>query len=315
MIDRRTLFPLGLAGAAFASTRTLARSVDRERIALWNPGAIEAPPAGLQQTFTERSKDPAVRDRSLQGVTSPFIEVWRPARTSSRASILIMPGGGYHHLAWDKEGPDIARWFNGQGITAFVLAYRLSVEGWQRGVEAPLADAMRAMRLIRARSEAWGLNPDRIAAMGFSAGGHLCANLAARFADPVYPASDKVDALSARPVLAAPIYPAIKLEAFPAAQFGHGNTTAMLVANSPDRNVPANAPPHYILQAEDDPLVDPEHALALRAALHARKIPVETRLVSRGGHGFGLRPPPGTTLENWPLGVMAFGRMTGWLSK
>lgn len=311
--DRRALLPLGLIAAGVAAAPAPAAPLASVQYRLWPAGPPEPAPAGLRQTFGERSRDPAVLDRALRGVTAPFIEAWRPRRGANGASILIMPGGGYRYMAWDKEGPDIGRWFAARGVTAFVLAYRLPLEGWSRGVETPLADAQRAMRLIRQNAAAWNLDPERIAALGFSAGGHLTANLAARFDDAIHAPRDAIDRLSARPALAVPVYPAIKLDEIGAALFGSATDRATLAANSPNRHVPANAPPHFLLHAEDDPLVDPSHSLAMRAALVARKIPVETYLSASGGHGFGLRLDRSSALRAWPERVMAFGRSVGWL--
>ena len=149
----------------------------------------------------------------------------------SRDPQIAIPGGGYRHMAWDKEAIDIIHAFAAKGVTGFALAYRLPHDGWQGGPLTPLADAQRAVRIIRAQSKKWGIDPARIAVTGFSAGGHLCANLAAHFDLHAYAAQDENDGFSARPDLAAPIYPAImvdKLSAEPDGQslFGTPITAA-----------------------------------------------------------------------------------------
>lgn len=322
-MDRRDLLGLGLAAGVLAKdvpllAASLAARPESQRIALWPDGTPEATPPGLRETFTERPGTSAIRDRALTGVVAPWLEHIRPARPNG-AAIIAIPGGGYRHMAWDKEALDIAGWFAARGVAGFALAYRLPHEGWARGLDTPLADAQRAVRLVRSRAGEWGVDPDRIAVVGFSAGGHLAANLAAQHDRAVYPARDAIDTISARPDLVAPVYPAIVLEqlasAMPAGQslFGPATTAADLIQHSPHLQARADAPPHFLLHAEDDSLVGPEHSLALRSALRGRGGLVETHLHPSGGHGFGLRHLAGTTLEDWPQRLLAFGRTTGWI--
>lgn len=322
MFDRRDLLGLGLAAGALAASAPLnaARGSKPKfsRFALWPQGTPEAVPAKLAEALTERSKDPAVQDRALTGVTAPWLDHIRPAQFDG-AAIVVIPGGGYHHMAWDKEALDVAAWFAAQGVAGFALAYRLPHEGWAGGLDTPLADAQRAVRLVRSRAREWEIDPARIAVVGFSAGGHLTANLAAQHDRPIYPPRDAIDAMSARPDLAAPIYPAVLLEQLAAAMppgqplFGKAMTAEELARHSPHFHVRADTPPHFLLHADDDPLVSPEHSLALRQGLRAKGVSVETHLHARGGHGFGLRHTAGTTLGDWPQRLLAFGRTTGWI--
>lgn len=321
-LDRRDILGLGLAAGALTITTPLSAARGArspiQRIGLWPQGTPEASPLGLVEALTERSSNPAVRDRALTGVTAPWLEHFRPAQPNG-AAIITIPGGGYRHMAWDKEALDIAGWFAARGVAGFALAYRLPQEGWQRGLDTPLADAQRAVRLVRSRAREWGIDPTRIAVVGFSAGGHLAANLAAQHDRQVYPVRDAVDGLSAWPDLAAPIYPAVMLEqlsaVLPPGQSLFGKTTSAddLMRHSPHLLARADAPPHFLLHAEDDPLVAPEHSLALRAALKAKGVTVETHLHAKGGHGFGLRHTAGTSLGDWPQRLLAFGRTTGWI--
>lgn len=287
-----------------------------ETIDLWPkgpPGTLAAP---LTETVDERSTDPLVTDRSVKGISRPRMVVFRPDRPNG-AAVMISPGGGYRLIVVDKEGYEIGRWLAARGFTAFVLFYRLPGEGWSSGPDTPLADAQRAMRLIRHRAKDFAIDPERVAAMGFSAGGHLCADLAARFAARVYDPVDAADKLSARPFLAAPIYPVVSMD--PAIGhtgsrhylLGASPTPALEAAHSPDRNVSADAPPHFLLHAEDDDVVNVENTILLRAALKARKIPVETHLFAHGGHGFGLRRTIGKPVEAWPELWRAWARTVG----
>ncbi len=287
-----------------------------ETIDLWPAGAPGMPAAALTETVNERSTDPQLTDRAVFGITRPRMAVFRPVR-SNGAAVLITPGGGYRWVVVDKEGYEMGRWLSARGYTVFVLFYRLPGEGWAAGPDVVLQDTQRAMRLIRHRANDYGVDPERVAAMGFSAGGHACADLAARFAATVYKPADKADQLSARPLLAAPIYPVISMSAphaHPGSReklVGANADSALEKAHSPHLNIPANAPPHFILHAEDDDVVSVENALLLRAALRERGILVETHLFSHGGHGFGLRKAMGKAVEAWPELFLDWARAQG----
>jgi acetyl esterase/lipase len=276
-----------------------------ETIDLWSKGAPGARATLPIETVNERSTDPQLTDRAVYGISRPRMAVFRPAKPNG-AAVMITPGGGYRWVVVDKEGYELGRWLSARGYTVFVLFYRLPGEGWAAGPDVVLQDTQRAMRLIRHRAREYGVDPERIAAMGFSAGGHACADLAARFAQKVYPPVDKADELSARPFVAAPIYPVISMSA-PTAHAGSREklvganaSSALEQAHSPHRIIPANAPPHFILHAEDDDVVPVENALLLRAALREKGIAVETHLFTHGGHGFGLRKAVGKPVEAWP---------------
>jgi acetyl esterase/lipase len=330
--DRRSLLTAGLALAAAGAplSRAIAQTPPpgsgsplpagspdpAETIDLWPNGAPGMPATPPVETVTERSTDPALLDRSVQGIARPRMVVFRPDRPNG-AALMITPGGGYRLVVIDKEGYELARWVAARGFTAFVLFYRLPGEGWADRSNAPLADAQRAMRLIRRRASEYSVDPERVAAMGFSAGGHLCADLAARFAHRAYEPVDEADELSARPHSAAPIYPVVSMTA-PVAHagsrdklLGENPSAALEAAHSPHRNVPADAPPHFILHAEDDGTVPVENALLLRAALKERSIPVETHLFAQGGHGFGLRQTVGKPVAVWPELWLAWARTVG----
>jgi acetyl esterase/lipase len=290
-----------------------------ETIDLWPHGAPGMPTVSLVETVNERSTDPQLTDRAVLGISRPRMAAFRPAKPNG-AAVLITPGGGYRWVVIDKEGYELGRWLSARGVTVFVLFYRLPGEGWAAGPDVALADAQRAIRLIRYRASDYAIDPERVAALGFSAGGHVCCDLTVRFATPTYKAADNADAMSARPFLSAPIYPVVSMSAPHAHSgsreqlLGQNPSLALEQAHSPHLHVPSNAPPVFLVHAEDDDVVPVENSLLFRAALRAQKIPVETHLFTHGGHGFGLRKAVGKPAEAWPQLFLDWGRTMGWLA-
>ena len=329
IVDRRTVLvgtlAAGLAAPVTAQTpppavpegnRAPAWPEPSETIDLWPNGAPGMPAKPPVETVRERSTDPELNDRAVLGISRPRMAVFRPWRANG-ASILITPGGGYSWVVIDKEGYELAAWFAERGFTCFVLFYRLPHEGWAAGPDTPLQDAQRAIRLIRHRAGDFGIDPARVCAMGFSAGGHLCADLATRFDAAVYKPVDAADRLSARPMVAAPIYPVISMTV-PVAHagsrknlVGEGASPERERAHSPNLNVKPNSPPCFLVHAEDDSAVPVENSLLFRAALKAQKVPVEMHLFAEGGHGFGMRRAMGKPASVWPDLFLAWARVRG----
>jgi acetyl esterase/lipase len=327
-IDRRGAliapFAAALAAPAFAQTAPPGKAGDfppglpqpTETIELWPNGAPGMPAHPPTEQVTERSTDHSINDRAVTGIVKPRLVVFRP-RIPNGAAIMIAPGGGYTRVVIDREGYELARYFADRGFTCFVLFYRLPGDGWAAGPDTPLQDAQRAMRLIRSRARDYALAPERIASMGFSAGGHLCADLATRYNARVYQPVDAADALTAKPFIAAPIYPVVTMipplahEGSRALLLGKDAGLALEKAHSPQLNVTADTPPCFLCAAEDDPAVPVENTVMLRAALKAHKVTVETHLFANGGHGFGLRKAIGKPVEIWPELFLAWARTQG----
>jgi acetyl esterase/lipase len=274
-------------------------------IELWPNGAPGAPSPLPVERIEERSKDPGLSDRAVSGTHRPRLVVFRPRKPNGSA-LMVAPGGGYVRVVLDKEGFEIGRWLAERGWTVFVLFYRLPGDGWAAGPDAPLQDSQRAMRLIRSHAQRYGIRPDRVGAMGFSAGGHVCGDLATRYDARVYAPVDAADQLSARPDIAAPIYPVQSMR-LPVAHggsrkqlLGANPTPELEAAHSPEDNVRASTPPCFLVHAEDDATVPVENSLALRAALKRAGVPVETHLFAEGGHGFGIRGAAGKPAAIWP---------------
>jgi acetyl esterase/lipase len=323
-LNRRTA--LGLAALAAAPRPATALTpvsppvapVDPvETIRLWPAGAPGGPRVTVTPRIVERSTDPAFHDRIAQYTTDPILTVLRPARPNG-AALLLIPGGGYKWAVVDKEGLDCARVFAAAGITCFVLRYRLPGDGWAAGPDAPLQDAQRAMRLIRARAAADGLDPGRIAVLGASAGGHLAGMLTVR-ADATYAPVDAADAVAFRPDLSILLYPVATM----ADPFVHAGSRAELLGAGPtsttidryslERMDWTGAPPTVLIHALDDPAVPVENSLQLLATLRAAAVPCEAHLFQEGGHGFGIRLIAGRPAAAWPDLVLAWALRQGWI--
>lgn len=264
-------------------------------------------------------KTSGFQDRFVTGIAEPLMTVFRPAKPNGGA-VLIAPGGGYIRVVIDKEGFEVGHRLAAAGVTCFVLRYRLPAEGWDRPADVPLQDAQRAIRLIRAGVAKWKIDPARVCAMGFSAGGHVMASLATRHGAQVYAPVDAADRLSARPDLSALMYPVIDMArpfAHPGSRealLGAEPTPAQEAAYSPHRHVDATTPPTFMVHAWDDPSVPTENSLNYLAALRAAKIPAEAHIFEEGGHGFGIGLAKGKPAAAWPDLCLAWSARRGFLA-
>jgi acetyl esterase/lipase len=306
------------AGLAALPAEALQAQTD-EVLPLW-PGSPPGAPATLPTPkYDQRSKDPNFNDRWLTGVGQPSLTV-RRAATPNGTAVMLVPGGGYGFLAIDNEGEEQARWLNAIGVTAFILRYRIPTEGWANRATVPLADAQRGIRLIRASAKRYGVDPAKVLAIGFSAGGHLTGSLATRHAERVYAPIDAADQLSARPDLAGLIYPVVSLSA-PFTHggsrdnlFGTGADPKALAAASVENRVTAETPPIFLTHASDDGLVPIANSIALYQAMLAAQRPAELHAFDQGGHGFGVRLPKTVPASAWPVLFAAYARRCGVLA-
>ncbi len=289
-----------------------------ETIQLW-PGKAPGTPARLPVGKVEqRSTDPNFNDRWLTGIDRATLMVRRAAQPNG-AAVLLVPGGGYGFLSIDNEGEEQARWLNARGVTCFILSYRLPGEGWANRATVPLQDAQRAMRVIRARAATYGIDAKRIAALGFSAGGHLAGSLATRFDERTYAPVDAADQQSARPDLVGLIYPVVSLSApfthggSRDALFGPGADAALLRAASVETRVSEATPPIFLAHASDDGLVPIANSIALYQAMLEKGRKTEFHGFDKGGHGFGARLPESVPASVWPKLFAAYGQRIGML--
>ncbi|WP_035341608.1 MULTISPECIES: pectin acetylesterase PaeX [Dickeya] len=267
------------------------------------PGAITS---SVQQMTTERSKDPSLPDRAVTGIRRPEITVYLPEKPNGIA-LLVTPGGSYQRVVLDKEGSDLAPFFNQQGYTLFVMTYRMPGEGHQEGADAPLADAQRAIRTLRAQATQWHIDPQRIGIMGFSAGGHVAASLGTGFGRTVYSPQDDIDKVNARPDFMVLMYPVISMQE----AIAHAGSRNALIGAHPDsvqierysaeKQVTEQTPPTFLAHAIDDPSVVVDNSLVMLAALRAHHVPAEIHLFAQGKHGFGIRGTVGLPAAHWPL--------------
>ena len=278
---------------ALCSAAEPAPGAPRE-LPIWPGVAPGGASVQVEETIVERSTTPGVHDRVWIGIRRPRLSVYAPAKPDGSA-VLILPGGAYQRVAIDKEGEETARRLSARGVTAAVLFYRLPGDGWAAGRDAPLQDAQRALRLLRA-GVAGPLDTARIGVLGFSAGGDLAANLMLRSDATTYEALDSADRLSARPDFAGFVYPA--LHTLPAPD---GNAVAL------ESLVTHTSPPCFIVHAADDRSVPVEGSLKFFAALQAAQVPVEMHIFDEGGHGFGIRLVAGKPAEAWPDLLLRWG--------
>lgn len=327
-LDRRSILALALAGGALADARAAnapaanapaTSPADPEFMPLWPQGLPDGAPPPITEEIVERATPGApLRDRLARHVTRPGISVVRAADPDGSA-VLIIPGGAYQHVVIDKEGLEIAQWMAARGTTAALLRYRLPGDGWKSGPDAPLADAQRALRLLRSHAAQWRIDATRVGVIGCSAGGHLGARLLTESSRPAYAARDAIDALGLRPDFGALLYPVIATDG-PNAHvvsaeelLGKGADAARRQRYSPDRNVTADTPPVWMVHAADDPSVPLQNSLDFNAALRAHKVATELHVFEIGGHGFGLRYTIGKPVAMWPQLLRAWAAQHGFM--
>ena len=237
-----------------------------------------------------------VMDRRVRAVHNPAVYPYLVEGASASPAVVICPGGGYGCLAFDHEGHEIARWLNSIGVAGIVLKYRLPRPpgGPEYGHEAPVGDALAAIRLVRERSAEWGVNPEQVGVMGFSAGGHLASSASTLFIGP-----------ADRPSFSILIYPVIT---FTDEKLGHAGSRGNLLGSTPSEellhrfsaecNVTADTPPAFLLSTCDDS-VDMGNSFLYTAAMRKAGVPAELHVYGEGGHGYGLREKD-LPLRTWP---------------
>jgi acetyl esterase/lipase len=237
-----------------------------------------------------------------------------PAARAVGTAVIVCPGGGYLHLSMEKEGSDVARWWNSLGVTAFVLKYRLGPK-YHHPIE--LGDAQRAIRTVRARASEWGVRPDRVGIMGFSAGGHLTSSAGTHFDAGKADAADAIDRQSSRPDFLVLGYPVVSFT-----QNVHQGSKRALLGDNPDPKlvenlsnelqVTAQTPPTFLFHTSNDQTVPVENSVMFYLALRKAGVPAEMHVYENGPHGVGLAPTD-EALSSWPARLADWMRGRGLL--
>lgn len=251
------------------------------------PGVIPLWPDDPTPDQEQTRIGPGDNVRRIANVTRPTITPFLPpAEKATGTGVIILPGGGFRHLAIDKEGHDVAKWLNSLGVAGFVVRYRVTPAGKDSPQDRETAkklgvkDTLESIRVVRSRAAEWKLDANRIGVLGFSAGGYHAASAALQFT------------AGNRPDFAVCIYPA-----------------------SPEvLDFKPGGPPVFLAHADDDRLAPGDHSVRIYLALKKAKIPAEMHIFSKGGHGFGMdkRGMPTDTwtarLQEWMNGLGLLAR-------
>ena len=297
-----------LAGWAALMVAPL-RPEESKTIELWPEGVPGLNPDAAPEKL---------EDGRASNVNHPVL-LWYPAPAGAACGtgVIICPGGAYGWLSMQNEGASPAHWLNSLGVSAWVLKYRLA----EYGHPAPLRDVLRAVRLVRSRAAEFGVQPDRIGVMGFSAGGHLASCAGTLYDAPEGRTGAPLDAVNARPDFLILVYPVITMKD-PYAHagsrrnlLGPNPTAAQIDHLSTETQVTKDTPPTFLVATTADKTVPVENSIGFYEALRRAGVPgAELHVYERGGHGFGLKPGLGPTSE-WPKLCEQWLRLHGWLTR
>jgi acetyl esterase/lipase len=260
-----------------------------EVIKLW-PGTPPGPAreVGEEEDIT-KPEDRLIAGRriiKLANVAMPEAHVYLPPKDKrSGSAVVVCPGGGFHILAWDLEGTEVAEWLTSIGVTAIVLKYRVPTGSVDPKWLQPVQDAQRTLSIVRSLAADWGLKTDQIGILGFSAGGHT-AGRTALTTERLYEPVDEADRQPFLPDAAMLIYPAY---------FANKEETKL----AEDLKVTKDSPKMFMVHAFDDPITV-QSSLLLTSALKKAGVASELHVYDTGGHGYGLRPVDGQPVTMWP---------------
>lgn len=264
----------------------------QEFIQLWPEGKL---PNSKGMALTD-----SIFNERYWRVGNPGMYAFFPSAQENRGTaVVICPGGGYHHYAY-KGAMQVAKWFNTMGVSAFVLISRLpfSPDLVERSV-VPLQDAQRAMKIIRSNASEWGIKPDKIGVMGFSAGGHVATSVGVNIED-VSTIGDSLDQFSFYPDFMLLVSPVISM-----GEYAHKGSRDNLLGLNPSKEmidrysnelqVTAKTPPAFIVHAENDQTVNPKNSFLFFNALREKNVSASIHIFPFGGHAIGLQNNPGST--------------------
>ena len=246
--------------------------------------------------------------RIFKKVSDP--EIWyypsdKMKGKENNVAVLVIPGGGYWGLWFDKEGVDVAKWLNNIGVSAFVLKHRLPHwESKDCRSKVALMDAQRAMRIIRKNSKIWNIDPNKIGVLGFSAGGHLASTLSTHHDNGLDLSDLKIEKTSSRPDFSILVYPVITMNR----PYAHNGSRENLLGKIPSQEyldyysnnlqVREDTPPAILIHSDDDKGVLPENSIQYYLALRKYNIPAALHIWEDGGHGYGLGNGKGS-IKSW----------------
>jgi acetyl esterase/lipase len=266
-------------------------------------GNIGAERTRMSPKLDRKQVEVTEQTRLITDVTKPTLTIYRPPKEKdAETAILICPGGGYWDLYWQLEGEEVADWLNSIGVTGIILKYRVPRhpdEPKGEPARRPLQDAQRAVSLVRSKAKEWGVNPQRIGIVGFSAGGHLAIATATSFEKRTYAPMDDIDNISCRPDFAILVYPGyLKVK----------DKDEL----APGLQIPAGTPPVFLAHGGADIISPPEHSVLMYLALRRAGIPAELHVYATAAHDFGVRPSE-HPCSTWTESCAAWLRHQGFL--
>jgi len=307
------LFAFG--GSLSAQAPGWQSSPGHTQVPIWPVAVPDAQPAAGPETVTTSGKDDLIAGKpvvAVSNVSQPTMTVYSPKGKNTGVAVVVFPGGGYQILAIDLEGTEVCDWLTSKGTMCVLLKYRVPDSGpaWHDDCQchihpkAPTAleDAQRTVGLVRFHAAEWHIDPHKVGVLGFSAGGHLVANISTHFAQRAYAPVDAADKENCRPDFAVAVYP------------GHLWVDDKKFELNPDVPVTSETPPTFLLQAEDDHVDGINQSLVYYIALKNAGVPVEMHLYAQGGHAFGLRPTK-FPITGWPQLVETWLRTIGMIAE
>lgn len=279
---------------AFLLSATCVAAADPITLKLWPEG-----PPGAMIIKPAPNDGKAPNPNVVTNITDPTLTVYRPEKPNGTA-VVVAPGGGYRFLSIKHEGVQVCEWLNTLGVTGVLLTYRTPTNEEPSPYEKPVQDSQRAIGMIRHHAAEWGIDPKRIGLLGFSAGGNLAGHACFDRKERTYPQKPDLDG-DGSPNFMVMIYGGGFLDPVDKTKF------------RPGFSVPADAPPSFFLVAHDDK-TNPIEATMLYLELKKLHIPSEVHIMTKGGHGFGMRKD-GNPVNDWPDRCGEWMRSMGWLGK
>ena len=285
---------------AFLATVAALHAAEPITLKLWPKGAPEA--AGFKMDAEKEIPKKSDADvKRVTNVTEPTIAVYKPANPNGTA-VIVAPGGGYGILAIEHEGSQVCEYLNSIGVTGILLKYRVPARDKSDPSKEPLQDAQRAMGLVRHHAAEWGVKPDRVGILGFSAGGHLTVMATLHANDRTYPTDATLDVDDATPNFSVPVYPAYLVVS--------KDDTFHL---KPEIKVTEKSPPMCLVHAGDDKGMTSASGSALLYLEYKKlNLPAELHIYANGGHGFGMKKS-GLPAADWLVRVGEWMGSMGWL--